>query len=165
MPCVSKVIRRTNKLGRLVGLSIRCEGTCVNGQACRPKDRPDPAGGPNHILRFCACDEDMTIPPPDPLTRENIVRGCRVALRLLRPPQGPPKPVEFLCVGACADNAQTECTAVVTETIQLADGGKQEIIVCQCIDKVEPVAAAGASKPVAVASAKGAAAKKRKRRR
>lgn len=165
MPCLSKVIRRVNKLGRLVGLSIRCEGTCNNGQACRTHDRPDPAGGPNHILRFCACDEDMPIPPPDPITRENIVRGCRVALRMLRTPQGAFKPVEPVCIGTCENNDRTECAAVVRETIELADGGKQEILVCQCIDRVEPVAAAGAGKPAVVASAKGAAAKKRRRRR
>jgi len=165
MPCLSKVIRRTNKLGRLIGLSIRCEGTCNSGQACRTTDRPDPAGGPNHILRFCACDEDIPIPPPNPITRENMIRGCRIALRMLRSPQGTFKPVEPVCIGACDNPDRTECIAVVRESFELAEGGKHEIIVCQCLDKVEPVASVGAPKPVAVASAKGAAAKKRRRRR
>ena len=70
--------------------------------------------------------------------------------------------IDFCCVGACEDTEHTECAAVIHETIPLADGGKQEIIVCRCIDKVDSLASAH-GKPTAVASAK-ATAKKRKRR-
>lgn len=161
MPCLSKVIRRVNRLGRIVGLSLRCEGTCGNGQPCRTNDRGDPENL-GQILRFCACPEDIPIPQPDPTSRGNIVRGCRIALRLQRTPQGQMKPVDFCCVGTCEDTEHTECAAVIHETIQLADGGRQDVIICRCIDKVDSLASAR-EKPAAVASAK-AAAKKRKRR-
>jgi hypothetical protein len=160
MPCLSKVIRRVNKLGRVVGLSLRCEGTC-NGQPCRTHDRNDPENA-GQILRFCACPEDIPIPQPDPISRANIVRGCRVAIRL-RLVQGLLKPIDFCCVGACENTESTECAAVIHETILLADGGRQEVIVCRCIDKVDPVVASAREKPTAVASSK-VAVKKRKRR-
>lgn len=162
MPCLSKVIRRVNKAGRVVGLALRCEGTCGSGQPCRTHDRGDPENL-GQILRFCACPEDIPIPQPDPTTRQNIVRGCRVALRLQRTLQGQLKPADYCCVGACEDTEHTECAAVIHETIPLADGGRQEIIVCRCIDRVESLALAR-TKPTVVA-AKGAAAKKRRRGR
>lgn len=142
MACTSKVIRRYNRRDVLIGMAVRCEGACAGGGPCRTHDRgdPDPGAGLGDILRFCACPEDFPVPPPNAPTRANLVRGCRVALRMKRTPQGQLRPFDHCCIGTCEDTENKECVAVVVDTVRLANGDRQEILECRCVDKVEPVA-------------------------
>ncbi len=145
MACTTKVIRRYNRRDVLIGMAVRCEGTCAGGGPCRTHDRgdPDPGAGLGEILRFCACPEDFPVPPPNAPTRANLVRGCRVALRLKRTPQGQMRPFDHCCIGTCEDTEHKECAAVVVDTIRFANGDRQETLECRCVDKVDPVASIG----------------------
>lgn len=133
MPCAkSQLVARYDKDGKLKGVKLRaCSGVCSDGQArCSETGRPDPDDD-NNTITFCACPEDIV---SNPLSRDGLVRSCRVGV-LRR--NG--KPIDFVCIGFCRDDENTECTPIVVEEIKLARGGVQKVIECQCIERVDPI--------------------------